>query len=104
MLYRLKTYSISKNLGDDEYELDISSDIDIEARAITKLNAEMVWRYIKKKDIRVVRVFYMYYYLDLKISEIAKELGMSDSNVKNILYRTIKDIRKNVKIEGDKNV
>ena len=104
MLYRLKTYSISKNLGDDEYELDISSDIDIEARAITKLNAEMVWRYIKKKDIRVVRVFYMYYYLDLKISEIAKELGMSDSIVKNILYRTIKDIRKNVKIEGDKNV
>ena len=104
LLYRLKTYSISKNLGDDEYELDISSDIDIEARAITKLNAEMVWRYIKKKDIRVVRVFYMYYYLDLKISEIAKELGMSNSNVKNILYRTIKDIRKNVKIEGDKNV
>lgn len=26
---------------------------------------------------------------------------MSESNVKNILYRTIKDIKENVKIEGD---
>lgn len=28
---------------------------------------------------------------------------MSESNVKNILYRTIKDIKENVKIEGDIN-
>ena len=46
----------------------------------------------------------MDYCLELKISQIAIELKISESNVKNILYRTIKDIKKNVKIEGDIDV
>ena len=72
--------------------------------AITKFNAQEVWRYIKKKDIKVIKIFYLYYYSEFKISEIAKELNLSESNVKNVLYRTIKDIKKNVKIEGDLDV
>ena len=104
LLYSLKIYSIFSDTGEEEYELDISSDIDLEAYIITKLNAEKVWKYIKEKDIKVIKVFYLYYYLELKISEIAKRLNLSESNVKNILYRTIKDIKKNVRIEGDVNV
>ena len=104
LLYSLKIYSIFSDTGEEEYELDISSDIDLEADIITKLNAEKVWKYIKEKDIKVIKVFYLYYYLELKISEIAKRLNLSESNVKNILYRTIKDIKKNVRIEGDVNV
>ena len=104
LLYSLKIYSIFNDTGEEEYELDIPSDIDLEADIITKLNAEKVWKYITEKDIKVIKVFYLYYYLELKISEIAKRLNLSESNVKNILYRTIKDIKKNVKIEGDVNV
>lgn len=104
LLYSLKTYSIWENSDEEEYELDIPSNIDLEADIITKLNAEKVWKYIKEKDIKIVRVFYLYYYLELTITQIAKELKLSESNVKNVLYRTIKDIRANVKIEGDVNV
>lgn len=104
VLYKLKAHSIYAKSKEKEYEIDIPFDIDIEADAITKLNAEEVWRYIKKKDIKVIRIFYLYYYLEFKISEIAKELDLSESNVKNILYRTIKDIKKNLKIEGDLDV
>lgn len=103
IMYKLKVQSIW-NEQDEEYELNIPANIDIEADAIIKLNAEMVWKYIKKKDIKVIRIFYLYYCLELKISQIAQELAMSESNVKNILYRTIKDIKKNIKIEGDMNV
>lgn len=103
LLYQIKIESISKS-ADEEYELEIPSDMDIEADTITKLDAENVWKYIKKKNIKVVRVFYLYYYLELTISQIAKKLNMSESNVKNVLYRTIKDIKENVKIEGDINV
>ncbi|MFQ9801920.1 MAG: sigma factor-like helix-turn-helix DNA-binding protein [Clostridia bacterium] len=35
----------------------------------------------------------MYYSLDLTIPEIAKQLSMSESNVKNKLYRTLKEMR-----------
>ena len=64
----------------------------------------MVWKFIKKKNIKVIKVFYLYYYSELKISQISEKLKMSESNVKNILYRTIKDIKNNIKIEGDGNV
>lgn len=79
----------------------IPDNIDIELDIITKLNAEEVWKYIKQKKTNAVKVFYLYYYSELKISQIAEELALSESNVKNILYRTIKDIKENVKIEGD---
>lgn len=76
---------------------------DLEAETIKKLNAEAVWQYIKSKNIKVIKVFYLYYCAELKISQIAEELNISESNVKNILYRNIKDIKENVKIEGDIN-
>lgn len=89
------------NHSEEEYELEIPDNIDLEAQTINKLNAEMVWSYIKKKDIKIVRVFYLYYYSGLTISQIAEKLKMTNSNVKNILYRTIKDMKENIKIEGD---
>ena len=76
---------------------------DLETETIKKLNAEAVWNYIKSKNIKTVKVFYLYYCTEIKISQIAKELNVSESNVKNNLYRTIKDIKENVKIEGDIN-
>lgn len=104
LLYQSKITSVWNNKDDEEYELEIPSDIDLELNIITKLNAEEVWNYIKQKDITVVKVFYLYYYSELKISQIANQLNMSESKIKNILYRTIKDIKKNIKIEGDIDV
>lgn len=104
LLYKLKARSIWKKSEEQEYEVDIPSNIDLEADTITKLDAESVWKYIKKKDIKVIKIFYLYYYSEFKILEIAEKLNLSESNVKNVLYRTIKDIKKNVKIEGDVDV
>lgn len=104
LLYRLNTHSIWNTQEENEYEIEILSNIDVEAEILNKLNAEIVWNYIKKKDIKVVKVFYLYYYSELKISQIAKELNMSESNVKNVLYRTIKDIKENIELGGDTDV
>ena len=100
IVYKIKTISIG-NQSEDTYELTLPADLDLETELITKLNAEEVWKFIKRKDIKIVKVFYLYYCLDLKISQIAEELNMTESNVKNVLYRTIKDIKKNIKMEGD---
>ena len=104
LLYKFKANSIWTKTEEKEYEIDIPSDIDLEANTMTKLNAEEVWKYIKQKDTKAIKIFYLYYYSEFKISEIAEELNLSESNVKNVLYRTIKDVRKNVKIEGDLDV
>ncbi len=102
--YQLKTFSIFSDKDENEYELEIPSNFDLEMDIVTKLEAEEIWKYIKQKDIKIIKIFYLYYYMDLKLSEISNELKISESNVKNILYRTITDIKKNVKIEGDINV
>ncbi len=104
LLYKFKIEPIYTKSEEQEYEVEIPSNMDVEADTIKKLNAEAVWKYIKKKNINVIKVFYLYYCLELKISQIAIELNLSESNVKNLLYRTIKDIKENVKIEGDTDV
>ena len=91
--------SVFLNRDAEEYALDLPSTIDIETDTITKLNAEEVWKYIKQKKVIVIKVFYLYYYSDRKLSQIAKELGISESKVKNIL--TIKEIQEKWKKEGD---
>lgn len=104
LLYTLKNLSIFLNSDAEEYEINLPSTIDVETDTITKLDVEKVWDYIKQKKVIVMKVFYLYYYSDMKISQIAKELNISESKVKNILYRTIKEIKEKWEKEGDRSV
>lgn len=73
---------------------NIPSFIDIEKDFITKENIDLVWSYLKKKKIIIFKIFYLYYYHGCTIKEIALELGISESNVKHHLYRTIDELKK----------
>ena len=54
---------------------------------------EKIWLYIKNKSNQnIPKIFYLYYNLDLTIKQISKELNLSESYVKNILYRTLKEL------------
>ena len=77
-----------------EEEIEIKDDIDLEQDFITKENVKKVWEYIKGKDILTSKIFYLYFVLELKISEIATELRIKESTVKNRLYRTLKEVKK----------
>ena len=84
----------------DNYELNLTSSVDLEDEINNKLDAEKIMNYIMKKSDIVIKIFYLYYYDELKISQIAIELNITESNVKNILYRTINSIKNSLK-EGD---
>ena len=81
---------------DDENNLnkDLENNFDLEANIINKNNVEKVWDYLRKKDLVTTKVFYLYFALGLKISEISKELEIEESNIKNRIYRTLKEIKK----------
>lgn len=49
---------------------------------------------LTKQPTQVQKIFHLYYALDVSIPQIAKLLGMSSSNVKNKLYRTLRALRK----------
>ncbi len=74
-------------------ELIIASEEDLEADFITKENVEQIWNYLNKKDIMIFKIFYLYYAEGLKITEIAKELKLKESAVKNKIYRTLKELK-----------
>lgn len=70
-----------------------TSDIDLEKDIVTKENVEKVWEYLKNKDMLTAKIFYLHYVIDNKIADISKELEISESKVKNHLYRTLKELK-----------
>lgn len=84
------------NLFNDQNEetIEIKDDFDLEQNIITKENVKEVWDFLKKKDLITAKIFNLYFALDMKISEIAEELQLQESNIKNRIYRTLKEIKK----------
>lgn len=91
--------------NDDENDIlnSIPDDFNIEENIINKENAEMVWNYIKTKDMNTIKIFYLHFRLDEKIVDISKELGINESNVKSKIYRTLKELKCIIEKEGGKN-
>ncbi len=103
--YKAKLISLFSN---DKEEMDlienIPSGINLEESSLIKYDTELVWEYLKKKPAIVFKIFYFYYYLELTIKEISTELNITESNVKNYLYRTIKELHSYFESESDENV
>lgn len=76
-------------------------DYSIEDNIINNTLVEEISDYIKRKPIDIQRIFYLYYYFEMTISEISKQLSIKESTVKSKLYRTLKDIRRLYKGSGD---
>lgn len=83
---------ISKDMEDND--IQIPSSINLEADIINKENIEEIWDYLNNKDILVAKIFYLYYALGLKITEISKELKINESTIKNYIFRTLKELNK----------
>lgn len=79
--------------GKEEENIEIKDDFDLEQEIITKDNVQTIWDYVKNKDIVTAKIFYLYFSFGLKISDIAKELHLNESNVKNKIYRTLKELK-----------
>lgn len=82
---------ISTHHHDLQFIDTIPSDINIEDNFIKEEDIQFIWNYLKSKNIIISQVFYLYYYKDQSIKDIANELHTSESNVKNYLYRTLKN-------------
>ena len=95
----------SKN--DEGEEINIldfeTKDYSVENETINNDLLDAIWRIVKSKSKEAQKIFYLYYMGDLTIPEITKKLSCSESNVKNKLYRTVKEIRTIYKKGGDLN-
>ena len=97
IVQRFKTISFfDKDSNDIELIDNIKSDIDIEDLVIKSDDWNSVWKYLKnKKNQDIPKVFYLYYKLVLSLKEISNELDKSESYIKNLIYRTLKELSSN---------
>jgi RNA polymerase sigma-70 factor (ECF subfamily) len=73
-----------------EWEPD---DLVLEDSALNHILLEEIRQTLAQKPPETQRVFTLFYTLDRSIPEIAKLLRLTESNVKNKLYRTLKELR-----------
>ena len=92
--YQKKKENIISYYSENEKENETVDPFDLEKEIITKENVSKVWEYVRKKDLITTKIFYLYFGLGLKISDIAKELEIGESNVKNRIYRTLRELKK----------
>lgn len=92
----LKKYYRFKFLRKDDTEItdNIKSNINLKKKVMDKFDTEIVWKYLKKKNNNIAKIIYLYYYEDFTIKEIANSLNLTESNVKNYIYRTLKELRR----------
>ena len=97
LMERLKIFVSMTTTNEDGEEIELS---ELEADSfltedftINQMMFESVRKAIEQKSEVVKKVFYLFYDVGLTIPEIAKELSISESSVKNNLYRTIKELR-----------
>lgn len=101
--YKNKIVSLFSEKEDLELIDAIQGDIDIEEAIMAKYDAEYVWEFLKKKKVVVSKIFFLYFKMELTIKEIARELEISESNVKYYLYRTLKELNSYLESEDDEN-
>jgi len=93
---RMFVSAISTNEDGEEVDLtELEADSFLtEDFAVNQIMAEVVQQFLQQKPEEVKKIFYLFYDIGLTIPEIANELSIKESGVKNKLYRTIKELRK----------
>ncbi len=102
--YKNKIVSLFTNIKDKK-DIDlidtISSEVDIEKIILKEEDILFIWEYLKKQKAVISKIFYLYYYQEYNIKDISKELNISESNVKNYLYRTLDKLNTLMKDRGE---
>ena len=97
----------AKNDENENIEIELSEteigSMLMEDCVVNQVMLENAHKYIERKPEDTKKVFYLFYNAGLSIPEIAKELSMNESNVKNKLYRTIKELRDLLREGGNHN-
>ena len=98
LLERLKNFVSATAVNEDNEEVDLTEfeadNFSTEDFVVNSVLLEDARKLIKSKPADVRKIFYLMYDVGLTIPDIAQALSISESNVKNKLYRTLKEIRK----------
>lgn len=102
--YKSKLVSLFSQKEDLNLLDNIPDDVDLPKELIKREDLEFIWDFLKRKKVIIFKIFYLYFYTDMTIKDIAIELKISESNVKHYLYRTLNELKIIMNSRGDRNV
>lgn len=82
-------------------ELACYEDFTVEDAMVRKEICKKVQKILEKQDVLTRKIFYLRFYVEISIREIAEVLEISEATVKNRLYRTLKSIRRELGEEAE---
>ena len=85
---------ISLSSGGSDEPVDLEDETDIEELVSDRTLYEEVFREITALPSEVQRAFYLHYFLELSIPETAQLMGVSESKVKQRLYKAVRQLRR----------
>lgn len=88
------------NVSIENYENTLVGDFDIDDILESNEKNELIIDTLKTLNKNEYSIFMMYYYEGKNIKEISKELNLSVGNVKTILHRVRKKIKRNLEEGG----
>ena len=98
--YRFR-YNHKDHIFDSEFIDEVPDHINLLELVIYKDQIDLVWNYLNNKKVIVGKIFFLYYYENYSIKEIANILNITESNVKHYLYRTLQEINLFLGSEGE---
>lgn len=78
--------------NDEESFNKFQEDLKTESNYDEGILCKEIWNYLKQGDMLTFKIFLLYFKNDLKIKDIGIALNISESTVKNRLYRTLNKI------------
>lgn len=88
------------NVSIENYENTLVGDFDIDDILESNEKNELIIDTLKTLNKNEYSIFMMYYYEGKNIKEISKKLNLSNGNVKTILHRVRKKIKRNLEDGG----
>lgn len=92
-LSRFRETSLEPMEDGNDIELADIESLSVEEMAEDREVLEWINRYLLEKGELYRKIFHLYYSFGLTISEIASALGRTESDIKNKIYRTLKEMR-----------
>lgn len=93
LLQRTRYKRLLSKIEKEDIIDSVEDTIDIEEIISNEDFCQQIWQYVKSKQGMISKVFYLRFSEELSIKEIAEELEISESQVKNHLYRVLKEIK-----------
>lgn len=81
-------FSSNDEMDFQSFECNLKVESDYESNLLCR----EIWSYLENKDLLTFKIFALYFKNDLKIKDISKSLNISESTVKNRLYRTMNEM------------